>query len=221
MTESALHKRRVFIVDDHPIVRHGFVRLINHESDLTVCGEASDGAEALPAILEASPDLAIIDISLTGPNGLELTKQLLKKCPDLRVLVMSMHDEDMCSERAYRAGAKGYLMKHEAMDTVLFAIRTVLEGSSYFSAQTQKQHAAAPSDEKSPVECELIRQLSDREFEVFRFIGQGYGSRQIAKTLKLSVKTVDAHREHIKTKLCIKSAAELIECAVRHALKNT
>src|SRR3984885_13394784 len=185
-------KKSVFVVDDHPIVRQGLTLLINQESDLAVCGEAEEMHAALTAIPAIKPDILIVDISLNGPDGLELLKNIRITMPHLPVLILSMHDESIYAERALRAGANGYIMKQEATEKVLVALRRILSGEIYVSgriANSMLQHyvrGATPSERSS------ISELTDRELEVFRLIGDGYGTRQIAEVLHLSVKTVES-----------------------------
>lgn len=214
---------RIFLVDDHPIVRQGLARLLAQEPDFEICGEAGDADTGKARILESKPDLAIIDISLdgSGSNGLDLTKSLQREAPDILVLVVSMHEEDVYAERALRAGARGYIMKQETTERIIEAMREVLRGSIFVSTSIKNKLLAKVARGKNNSEEALVKSLGDRELEVFRLIGQGYGSRQIAEKLKVSVKTVDAHREHIKAKLQLKTAPELLERAVRFVLKNS
>ena len=212
--QSAFKKKTVFVVDDHPIVRQGLALLIDREADLLVCGEAEEMHSALRAIPILHPDILIVDISLNGPDGLELLKNVRITWPRLPVLVLSMHDESIYAERALRAGANGYIMKQEATEKVLVALRRILSGEIYVSsriANSMLQHyirGASPSEHSS------ISELTDRELEVFRLIGEGQGTRQIAEVLHLSVKTVESYQAHIKEKLCLRSARELVQHAV-------
>jgi DNA-binding NarL/FixJ family response regulator len=211
---SAKKKKTVFVVDDHPIVRQGLTLLINREPDLTVCGEAEEMHAALSAVPAARPDIMIVDISLNGPDGLELLKNIRITLPRLPVLILSMHDESIYAERALRAGANGYIMKQEATEKVLVALRRILSGEIYVSTRIANSmlqhyvHGGAPSPHSS------ISELTDRELEVFRLIGEGHGTRQIAEALHLSVKTVESYQAHIKEKLCLRSARELVQHAV-------
>ena len=208
-------KKTVFVVDDHPIVRQGLTLLINQEADLTVCGEAEEMHSALSAIQATRPDILIVDISLNGPDGLELLKNIRILSPRLPVLILSMHDESIYAERALRAGANGYIMKQEATEKVLVALRRILSGEIYVSdriANSMLRHyvrGAGPSEHSS------ISDLTDRELEVFRLIGEGQGTRQIAEALHLSVKTVESYQAHIKEKLSLRSARELVQYAVQ------
>jgi DNA-binding NarL/FixJ family response regulator len=210
-------KRRLFIVDDHPIVRQGLMQLINSEADLTVCGQGEEAYQSLRAIREARPDLVLVDISLKDSDGIELLKELKAQVPELPVLVLSMHDEKLYAERALRAGALGYIMKQEVSDRLLTAVRTVLSGKVYVSESmsamlVQKMVGGKATAEKLPMD-----RLTDRELEVYRMIGEGLSIKEIAEKLFLSAKTVEAHREHIKDKLNLKSSAELLRFAVKNA----
>ena len=205
-------KHRVLLVDDHPIVRGGLARIIDNEADMLVCGEADDADSALRAIQQLGPDLVIVDLSLGGSDGLELVKQIHTRWPDTRMLVLSMHSEWLYAERSLRAGAKGYITKQQASIQILDAIRHVMAGQLYASEEVKAMllqriaHADLAGD---PIES-----LTDRELSVFRMIGSGRSTRQIAADLSLSVKTVDSHREHIKRKLNLHSATELMQHAV-------
>ena len=207
-------KMRVLIVDDHPLLRDGITRLINSQLDLVVCGEAEDRASALAITETAKPDVAVVDISLKDQSGLELIKDFRVQFPGLLILALSVHDESVYAERALRAGARGYVMKREASEKVLEAIRSVLEGKVYASSQV----AAAILDKVTGHPAGPMRSvldiLSDRETEVLMWIGKGYGSNQIAKQLHISVKTVEAHRANIKLKLKLSSSSELLQCAI-------
>jgi len=211
-----LHRKRtVLIVDDHPIVREGLAQLIDQESDLKVCGQAEDAHEAMQAIRALAPDLVIVDISLKDTSGMELIKDLKVQYPRLPVLTLSMHDEAVYGERALRAGARGYIMKQEATEKVVTAIRRVLAGEIYVSSgmaakMVSKIVGGGARESGSPVEC-----LSDRELEVFRLIGEGYSTREMAEKLHLSVKTIETYRAHIKEKLNLEDANELLRCAIQ------
>jgi DNA-binding NarL/FixJ family response regulator len=213
-------KAKVFLVDDHPIVRQGLGLLINREPDLIVCGEAEDAPSALQAMVSAQPDLMVIDISLDGPDGLELLKTIRLKEPILPVLILSMHEESTYAERSLRAGANGYIMKQEATERVLVAIRRILEGKVYLSERlTNKMleqfvHGAASS------KIDPLMTLSDRELEVYRLIGAGHGTRQIADELHVSVKTVESYQAHIKEKLSLRNARELVQHAIETTLSE-
>lgn len=205
------------MVDDHPIMRQGLSLLIENEPDLTVAAEARTAEEAVAEVAREKPDLALIDITLPGRSGLELIKDLQAMEPDLPTLVLSMHDETLYAERVLRAGARGYVMKQEGGKKLIEAIRRVLDGQISVSEKMSARileifSGRAGQSNQSPVE-----RLTDREFEVFQMIGEGLGTRQIADRLKLSVKTVEVHRGHIKEKLNTKTGPELIRYAVRWA----
>jgi len=212
--DGAPARKRVLVVDDHPIVREGLTLLINREPDLVVCGEAEEAEAALRAVVESRPDILIVDISLNGPDGLELIKAIRAIADRVPMLVLSMHDELIYAERALRAGASGYIMKQEGTKHVLVALRRILKGEVYLSdraASRMVQHyVRGPAAAIRPVEAEL----SDRELAVYRLIGEGRGTRQIAEELHLSVKTVETYQAHIKDKLSLRSARELVQRAV-------
>jgi len=216
--ESTPKKRRIVLVDDHPILRQGLARLINHEPDLLVCGEAESAPEAITLLEQAAPDLAVVDVTLSGMDGIELIKELKTKLPALPVLVLSMHAETLYAERALRAGAKGYLTKQEAPETILVAIRRILTGGIYVSDQVAEKVLHSLSAGKNGRDSAPIERLSDRELQVFQMIGQGMTVREIAERLFLSAKTVEAHRERMKEKLSLKSSAELLRYAIQHSL---
>ena len=202
------------LVDDHPIVRHGMAMLINEEDDLAVCCESSSAAETLGQIDRYQPEVAIVDVSLQGASGIDLTKTIKEQYPDLPVLILSMHDEGLYAERALRAGARGFVMKQEAADTVLEAIRTVLKGDVYLSNRLSSKILRALVDGPSAEPDRFgVDRLSDRELEVFELIGRGYAIRRIADALHLSVKTIETHRAHIKQKLKLGNATELVHRA--------
>lgn len=208
-------RHRIFLVDDHPVTREGVRVLIDQEADLVVCGQADSAPAALQLIQRLKPDLAVVDITLKTTSGIELMKNVKALLPDLPVLIMSMHDESLYAERALRAGAKGYVMKHEASDRILTAIRSVLAGDLYLSEKMKEKmlHRLVRSRKNEVVFT--IDTLSDREMEVFQLIGNGFGTRQIAEKLNLSVKTIDSYREHLKLKLRLEKGSDL----VRHAIQ--
>jgi DNA-binding NarL/FixJ family response regulator len=189
--------------------------LIDQEPDLVVCGQADSAPAALQLIQRLKPDLAVVDITLKTTSGIELMKNVKALLPDLPVLIMSMHDESLYAERALRAGAKGYVMKHEASDRILTAIRSVIAGDLYLSEKMKEKmlHRLVRSRKNEVVFT--IDTLSDREMEVFQLIGNGFGTRQIAEKLNLSVKTIDSYREHLKLKLRLEKGSDL----VRHAIQ--
>ena len=213
-------KKTVFVVDDHPIVRQGLALLINQEPDLAVCGDAEEMHAALTAIAALKPDILIVDISLNGPDGLELLKNIRLTAPRLPVLILSMHDESIYAERALRAGANGYIMKQEATEKVLVALRRILSGEIYVSGRIANSMLRHYVRGANPSEHSSISELTDRELEVFRLIGEGHGTRQIAEVLHLSVKTVESYQAHIKEKLCLRSARELVQHAVEWNVKE-
>jgi DNA-binding NarL/FixJ family response regulator len=203
-------RRSVFIVDDHPIVRQGLALLINREPDLSVCGDAEEAGSALRRIEELKPDLIVVDISLNGPDGRDLLKNIRALDPNLPVLILSMLDESIYAERSLRAGASGYIMKQEATERVLIAIRRILDGEVYVSDRMLHRFVGGPVKLGSP-----IADLTDRELEVLRLIGEGHGTRQIAEDLHISVKTVESYQAHIKEKLSLKNARELVQHAIQ------
>ena len=209
------NKTRILIVDDHPIVRQGLAELINHEEDFAVCGQAEDYHEALRAIGQLNPDMAVVDISLKETSGLELIKDIHSQHPDLPVLALSMHDETLYAERALRAGAMGYIMKQEATENVIAAIRRVLGGELYVSERMASRMVRKLVTGQTVTNASPVDSLSDRELEVFRLIGKGHGTRQISERLCLSVKTIETYRAHIKDKLNLADAAELLQYAIQ------
>jgi len=208
-------KTKVLIVDDHPIIRQGLAELINNEPDLIVCEQAEDAPEALVKIKESEPDMVIVDISLKETSGMELIKDIKAKYSNLPVLVLSMHDEALYAERILRAGAKGYVMKAEATEKVIVAIRKILGGQIYVSDNMAAKMVRKLVGGGPDVGVSAIERLSDRELEVFHLIGQGYGTRQIAERLHLSIKTIETYREHIKEKLNLADASELLQYAIQ------
>ena len=213
--DPARNRMRVLIVDDHPMTRAGLVHVINHEPDLIVCAEAENAADALDAVYACEPDLALADITLPGKSGLELVKDIKAIRPGLPILVISMHDESLYAERVLRAGARGYITKHEGGKKLIQAIRQVLSGQIYVSEKMSAQILETFSGGQAGSVRSLIAQLSDREFEVFELLGEGLSARAIADRLHLSTKTVDVHRANIKMKLAIKTTSELISYAAR------
>lgn len=205
---------KIFLVDDHPIVRQGLAQLINQEADLVVCGEAETSKQALEVAGALHPDLAIVDLALKSSSGLDLIKTFRTLMPSMVTLVLSMYDEKLYAERALRAGALGYVMKQEATATLLDAIRDVLRGNIYVSKQQATRMVQTLITTTSEGGVSPLRRLSDRELEVLRFIGEGSSTRQIAETLHLSVKTVETHRAHLMDKLQLANATELMRYAV-------
>jgi DNA-binding NarL/FixJ family response regulator len=209
-------KRKILIVDDHPIFRHGLVQLINQEHDLTVCGEAEDYHGAVKEVGELRPDLVIVDVTLKNMSGIDLVKDLHKTRKGLPMLVVSMHEESLYAERCLRAGAKGYIMKQEASESVIEAIRQVLAGKIYASPEVM-DNMLSRFVEGSPSATidSPVSSLTDRELEVFRLIGEGLSISAIGARLNLSVKTIGTHRERIKEKLQLKTATELLRYAMK------
>jgi DNA-binding NarL/FixJ family response regulator len=216
---SALHKRRVYVVDDHPIVRQGLAQFIAHEPDIEVCGGAANVNDALEEIAAMRPDLVIIDISLEGSNGIDLINQLKTRNENTKALVWSMFDEKLFAERALRAGALGYINKQEPIDTVVTAIRQVLQGDVYLSPGLAA-YLVHRVGGMQPLDADPVSSLSDRELEVFEMIGRGMTTQEIARQLGLSAKTIETHRERIKVKLRLRNAAELSREAVLWILEN-
>ena len=212
-TPAPAPNNRILVVDDHPLVRQGLAQYINQEKDMVVCGEASNGYEALQAIEEAHPDLVIVDIEMNGLNGMELVRNMKVQYPDLPVLMLSMYDEDLYAERALRAGARGYLMKQEDPEKVVQAIRTVLRGEVYVSEKATSKILKLLSDSKANDQGSTVDRLSDRELQVFKMIGEGYRTRHIASKLHLSAKTVESYKARLKQKLMLADAAELARYA--------
>lgn len=211
---------RVFLVDDHPIVRDGLKTLIERRDDLSVCGEAEDAAGALKAIRQTDPDMVITDITLKDSDGLELTKEIKARYPDMPVIVLSIHEESTYCERALRAGAQGYLMKEVASENVIEAIRQVWNGEIYVSATMAKRFLHKMVGGKTQEIQSSIETLSDRELEIFKLIGQGFKASQIAERLYLSVKTIETYRGRIKEKLDLADASDLLRYAIRWAKSN-
>ncbi len=207
-------RKKVLIVDDHPILRKGLSMLINEEPDLVVAGEAEDARRAMEMVESTGPDVVIVDISLPGVDGIDLLKNIKLRYPDLPALVVSMHDEGLFAERALRAGARGYMMKQEALDKVLVGIRRVLAGEIFVSERITTRIVERFFDGGSGTTASPLDGLSDREFTVFQLIGQGFGTRQIAEKLHLSVKTVESYRSHIKDKLKLEKGTDLLKHAI-------
>lgn len=205
---------RVVIVDDHPIVRKGLTELINHEPGMTVCGESDTAAGGLERIRADRPDVAIVDLSLGMASGLQLVKTLNASLPDVRVLILSMHDETLHAERALAAGASGYIMKQAANQNLIGAIRCVASGKIYVSTEMAERIVARMTGRAAPDRAEPLERLTDREREVFALIGRGQGTRDIALQLALSVKTIETYQARIKEKLGLTSVRELTRAAM-------
>jgi len=207
--------KRIVIIDDHPLFRKGLEQLIHSEDGFAVCGEANNAPEAMDVIRKLNPDLAIVDLSLPGANGIELIKNIRAEFSKLPILVLSMHDESLYALRALRAGAEGYVMKHEAMANVIQAIREVFNGRPYLSPAMAAQVITKFAHRQAEGEADAVERLSDRELEVLELIGKGNDVRQIAKVLHLSPKTVETHRSHIKDKLDLKNSREVARFALQ------
>src|SRR5438309_10303650 len=207
--------KRILIVDDHPLFRKGLEELIQSDDSFAVCGQAGNAAEAMDVIRKLSPELAIVDLSLPGTNGIELIKNIRAEFPKLPILVLSMHDESLYAVRALRAGEDGYVMKHEAMANVIHAIREVFDGRPYLSPAMAAQVITKFAHRQAEGEADAVEKLSDRELEILELIGKGHEVRQIAKVLHLSPKTVETHRSHIKDKLDLKNSREVARFALQ------
>src|SRR5688572_20341656 len=214
-------RTRILVVDDHPIVRERLAELIGQEPDLHGGGEAEDSHQALQAVESLRPDMAIVDITLKDTYGIELIKQLKERHPKLPILVLSMHDESLYGERALRAGAKGYLTKQEATKKVIPAIRKILAGEIFVSEKMAATILHKVAGGTAPGGGSPTDVLTDRELEVFQLLGEGLPVRKIAENLFVSVKTVEAHREHIKRKMNFKSSAELLRYAIQFTMKQS
>ena len=212
--KTVIDRRKILIVDDHPIVRDGLIRLIHEEQDFTVCGQAEDAYQALKAISESRPDIAIVDITLKSSDGIDLMKSIRSQYPKLPVLILSMHDETLYAERALRAGAQGYIMKQEASEKLMEAVHEILSGRIYCSDKISRRVMRKFARSNADIKDSPIDSLSDRELQVFRLIGCGYRTSEIAKKLYLSVKTIETYRTHIKEKLNLANSAELLRYAI-------
>lgn len=210
---------RIFLVEDHPITREGIRALIRSTSDLEVVGEAASGPEALDKIGDAAPDLALVDIAIDGSDGIELTKQLRALYPELKILAVSAYAEKVYAERAVRAGARGYVAKQEASDTLLEAIRNVLDGRLHLSESVRDRVVGSYLTANNPAES-AVADLTDRELEVFRYFGQGLTTAEVADAMMLSPKTVETHRVHIKQKLGLKTTNEFVQRAALWTAEN-
>jgi DNA-binding NarL/FixJ family response regulator len=213
-SQKLSQKKRIVLVDKHPVFRHGLMQLINQQTDLVACGEADDAHTALALIVNLKPDLAVVDLALKKSLGIELIKDLKVQHSSLPVLVLSMHEESLYTERALRAGARGYIMKDEPGEEILLAIRRVLNGRIYLSHDMGTKLLSPLVNGGVDVSHSPVDRLSDRELEVFQLLGKAYETRQIAETLRVSVKTVESYREHIKVKLNLENSTQLIRKAV-------
>jgi DNA-binding NarL/FixJ family response regulator len=220
VTDNNSRRVRVLVVDDHPIVRKGFAQLINSEPDLEIVGEAEDISQALRIAREVEPDLAIVDLALKTGNGLEVIKALKSHNPNIKMLAASALDESLFAERALRAGAQGFISKHEAIENLVGAIRAVLDENIYLSPKMTQRLLHHVSGRGLAIESSPVERLTDRELEVFQLLGEGLSTRQIAAKIHLSPKTIDRYRDNIKQKLQLKNATELIRQATQWVLEN-
>ena len=213
--EAQANKKRILLVDDHPVLRKGLVRLIDSKDEFVVCGEASTAPDAMALIRNLKPDLVIVDIGLPGTSGIELTKTIRAESPNLPVLILSMHEEALYATRALRAGAMGYIVKQDAIDNIAAALNEALSGRRYLSPviATQLQHSG-PGTQPAPTD-DPVSLLTDREFEIFELIGKGHEVREISEALGVSPKTVETHRTNIKEKLKLKNARQVARRAVQ------
>jgi DNA-binding NarL/FixJ family response regulator len=212
---NAPEAKRIVVVDDHPLFRKGLEEMIHSDGTFAVCGEAGTAAEGMEVIRKLHPDLVIVDLSLPGANGIELIKNIRAEFQKLPILVLSMHDESLYALRALRAGAEGYVMKHEAMTNVIQAIREVFNGRPYLSPAMAAQVITKFAHRESEEESDAVERLSDRELEILELIGKGKDVREIARLLHLSPKTVETHRSHIKDKLDLKNSREVARFALQ------
>ncbi|QNN21018.1 response regulator transcription factor [Planctomycetales bacterium ZRK34] len=212
---------RVMLVDDHPVVRHGLAQAIGHAGDLEVCAQAASAGDAMAAFDDAAPDVVVIDLSLEDGSGMDLIKQIKSASPNTRMLVASMHDENLYAERVLRAGAMGYINKEESMEKIVEAIQQVMRGRIYLSSNMADQVLNRVTRGDDDADQSPVETLSDRELEVFQQIGQGLTTRQIAEKLHLSPKTIETHREHIKTKLNISNNNQLVRFAAQWMIEQS
>ena len=207
--------RRILLVDDHPMTRYGMAQLLKQEGGFAVCGEADNAHHALAVVKTTKPDLVIADLTMPGRHGLEFIKDMRAMHPEVPVLVVSMHDEDLYAERVLKAGGRGYVMKHAGGKELLRAVRCVFGGHVYLSEAMAGRALDVFCGRRSPTSDSVIGRLTDREFQVFQCLGQGMSSREIGEQLHMSVKTVETHRRHVREKLDLKTGPELIKFAVR------
>ena len=212
---GANNRKKILIVDDHPMMREGLAQLIGHEKDLIVCGEAGSAHQALEIIDQTKPDLVLVDISLAGKSGLELIKDIQSAHSGMAILVISMHEESLYAERVLRAGGRGYVMKQEGGKKLMLAMRQVLNGQVYVSDRMSAKILEIFSGRRPQTASLTVELLTDREFEIFQLFGQGKATREVADQLHLSAKTVEVHRVNMKKKLKVKTVPELIRYAVR------
>lgn len=210
--------KKIVIIDDHPIVRQGFRQIIEQDADYQVIGEAEDAFTAMELIEETQPDMALIDLSLKNSNGLELIKDLQLAKSTVKILVVSLHEESLYAERALRAGARGFIMKAEATENILVAVRTVAQGGIYLSEKMHSRMLERMTGTAKPGNHNPLEVLSDREFEVFQLIGDGFKTKAIAEKLNLSIKTIETYKSHLKTKLDARDSVELLQIALEWSL---
>lgn len=218
--QDVIDTKKVFVIDDHPVVRQGLIQLIDQEADLVVCGESDDPTDALALLAATQPDLLILDLSLSNGDGIKFIKTIRHDHPDIAVLVLTMHEETFFAERALRAGAAGFLTKQEASENVLAAIRTLLAGDMYVSDRISPRLVKRLLDGGSLRDAPPQSKLSDRERQVFKMIGRGRTVPEIADELELSTKTIETYRGHIKEKLYLRDSMELTQYAVRWSLRR-
>ena len=221
VSASTAVRKSIFVIDDHPVVRDGYARLITNQPDLELAGETGDAAQAIQMIEMAKPDLVLLDLSLKSGNGLEICKQINTQFPDVKVLVVSMHDETLYAERVLRAGADGYVNKAEATRKLIEAVREVLGGKYYLSPRMRERMLTRAIGVDGFEDHSPIDRLSDRELEVFEQIGSGMTTREIAANLKLSPKTIESYRENLKAKLNLTNSTELTRHAVHWVLERS
>jgi DNA-binding NarL/FixJ family response regulator len=212
-TPRLAKKKRIFLVDDHPVVRRGLQFMLSVEPTMAVCGEAESGPEALQKIMAQQPDAAVVDLTLKESSGLDLIRNLRSQCPQVKLLVFSMHDELYYAERVLRMGAHGYVAKEEGAEKAVEALRTILQGKKYVSQSVASRILDTVGGSSAKPERPSIERLSDRELEVLQMVGSGLGTRVIAEQLRLSIKTVESYRENIKAKLGLGGATELTSYA--------
>jgi DNA-binding NarL/FixJ family response regulator len=217
MSEHSINqnKKRVLLVDDHPVLRKGLVRLMNSKNGFVVCGEAGSAKEAMALMHELRPHLAIVDIGLPGASGIELTKAIRTEFPSIPVLILSMHEEALYASRALRAGAVGYIVKQDAIDNIATALQQTLRGQRYLSPGIAEQLQAEGSQDQPRSSHDLVSLLTDRELEIFELIGKGRDVREMAQSLNVSPKTVETHRTNIKEKLKLKNSREVARVALQ------
>src|SRR5438105_2154432 len=209
------NKKRILLVDDHPVLRKGLVRLIDAKDEFVVCGEASTATDAMALIRDLTPDLAIVDIGLPGASGIDLTKTIRAEFPKLPILILSMHEEALYATRALRAGAMSYIVKQDAIDNITTALRETLNGQRYLSPVIAAQMQADGPDGEAHPTNDPMALLTDRKFEIFQLIGKGREVREISDALGVSPKTVETHRTNIKAKLKLKNARQVTRLAVQ------